>query len=197
MKQVVCTIAMAVAIALSVPVAPASAQTQLKDVKASPKGTVGLGLVGAELGLMIPSLARFNKAWALTVFPAVGATGGAIAGYFALDKPGREKGSVAALVVGMAGVVPAVLLTMRAVRYEPDRNVRQVGDAKTPELTTSEKKMRDLARAGSGLIRRSVSGVHMGLPGVTFVPTHSSTDRERFQLATSNEFNVSLVSGNF
>jgi len=88
------------------------------DIQATPKGTIGLGLVGAELGLIIPSVSGLNEAWALAVFPVVGATGGALAGYFALDKPGREKGSVAVLVVGLVGVLPAILITVKGVRRE-------------------------------------------------------------------------------
>ncbi len=87
-----------------------------EDLRATPKGTIGLGLVGAELGLIIPSVSGLNKAWALAVFPIVGATGGALAGYFALDKPGRSKGSVAALVVGLAGVMPAILVTKASAK---------------------------------------------------------------------------------
>jgi hypothetical protein len=102
-----------------VPAVAAEAQVDpaaLNSVEATPKGTIGLGLVGAELGLIIPSVSGLNEVWALTVFPVVGATGGALAGYFALDKPGREKGSIAALVVGLAGVMPAVLVTVKGVR---------------------------------------------------------------------------------
>jgi len=110
-----------VAAVVALAAVPRTAEAQLDPatldtVQATPKGTIGLGLVGAELGLIIPSVSGLNEAWALSVFPVVGAAGGALAGYFALDKPGRNKGSVAALVVGLAGVLPAILVTVKGVR---------------------------------------------------------------------------------
>jgi hypothetical protein len=95
--QIGCALALAAVISLAALPRTAEAQLTFDTVQATPKGTIGLGLVGAELGLIIPSVSGLSDAWALAVFPVVGAAGGALAGYFALDKPGREKGSVAAL----------------------------------------------------------------------------------------------------
>ena len=118
-----CALALTAVISLSVPPRAAEAQVDpavFDDFRATPKGTIGLALVGAELGLIIPSVSGLNEVWALTVFPIVGAAGGALAGYFALDKPADdsetqgarksrlEAASVATLVVGLAGVIPAI-----------------------------------------------------------------------------------------
>ena len=152
-------IALTAATALTVLPRDAEAQvdpTAFQEIDATPKGTIGLGLVGAELGLIIPSVSGLRKVWALTVFPIVGATGGALAGYFALDKPGREKGSVATLVVGLAGVIPAVLVTVKGVREE-----RQSRWEPTPQIelrSEEEQRAFELAEAGSGLFRRTRSG---------------------------------------
>ena len=84
----------------------------------------------------------------MSVFPIVGATGGALAGYFALDKPGRAKGSVAALVVGLAGVLPAILVTVKGVRQE-----RQDRWEPTPQIelrTEKEQRAFETAEAGPG-----------------------------------------------
>ena len=37
------------------------------------KGLFGLGILGAELGLVIPAAAGLDQWWALVVFPAIGA----------------------------------------------------------------------------------------------------------------------------
>ena len=187
---------------IAISAAPRLAEAQfdpstLETVQATPKGTIGLGLVGAELGLIIPSVSGLNEPWALTVFPVVGATGGALAGYFALDKPGREKGSVAALVVGLAGVLPAILVTVKGVREE-----RQNRWEPTPQIQIRSKKEQrafETAEAGTGLLRRSRSGLRVAMPGVSIShrgPRTAETARMG-GLRDRTEMRLSLASGVF
>lgn len=185
---------------LAAPLGVVHAQTDpgsSDPIRSTPKGTVGLGLVGAELGIIIPSAAGLTDVWALTVFPAVGAAGGALAGYFALDKPGREKGSVAALVVGLAGVVPAVLVTVNGVRRE-----RQQRFEPTPQVDLrSEKEQRvfETVEAGPGLFRRTRSGFAASMPGIS-VARHAAIDAETARLGglrERTEMRLSLASGVF
>lgn len=196
-QRVGCGVVLAVILSLSAPSRAARAQQLPSEtIRATPKGTIGLGLVGAELGLIIPSAAGLTDVWALTVFPVVGATGGALAGYFALDKPGREKGSVAALVVGLAGVIPAILVTVKGVREE-----RQNAYEPTTIEIRSEKEQRvfELAEAGPGLFRRSRSGFRVAMPGVSF-SRGSLTDVETARLGglkDRREMRLSLASGVF
>jgi len=193
-------VVLAAVVSLAAPPRAADAQLDpatLDPIKATPKGTIGLGLVGAELGLIIPSVSGLNEAWALSVFPVVGAAGGALAGYFALDKPGREKGSVAALVVGLAGVLPAILVTVKGVRQE-----RQDRWEPTPQIdlrTEKEQRAFETAEAGPGLLRRSRSGLRVAAPGVTFsrrAPQDAETARMG-GLRDRTEMRLSLASGVF
>jgi hypothetical protein len=195
-----CAVAVAAVVALAALPRTAEAQLDpatLDTVEATPKGTIGLGLVGAELGLIIPSVSGLNEAWALAVFPVVGATGGALAGYFALDKPGRNKGSVAALVVGLAGVLPAILVTVKGVRKE-----RQDRWEPTPQIdlrTEKEQRAFETAEAGPGLFRRSRSGLRVAAPGMTFsrrAPQDAETVRMG-GLRERTEMRLSLASGVF
>ena len=195
-----CAVAVAALVALAAVPSTAEAQLDpatLDTVQATPKGTIGLGLVGAELGLIIPSVSGLNEAWALSVFPVVGAAGGALAGYFALDKPGRNKGSVAALVVGLAGVLPAILVTVKGVRQE-----RQDRWEPTPQIdlrTEKEQRAFETAEAGPGLLRRSRSGLRVAAPGVTFsrrAPQDAETVRMG-GLRERTEMRLSLASGVF
>jgi len=199
-ERIGCAIALAAVISLSVAPRTAEAQTEpavFNDLRATPKGTIGLGLVGAELGLIIPSVSGLNEIWALTVFPVVGAAGGALAGYFALDKPGREKGSVAALVVGLAGVIPAVLVTVKGVRQE-----RQNRWEPTPQIqlrTEKEQRAFEVAEAGPGLLRRSRSGLRVAAPGLAF-SRRAQEDAETARLGglrDRTEMRLSLASGVF
>lgn len=200
LNRFVCAIALVAATTLSL--LPRSTEAQVDpaafgDVQATPKGAIGLGLVGAELGLIIPSVSGLNEVWALTVFPVVGAAGGALAGYFALDKPGREKGSVAVLVVGIAGVLPAVLVTVKGVRQE-----RQERWEPTPQIqirSEKEKQAFELAEAGSGLMRRTRSGVRASMPDVSVSLRTPETD-ETLRLGglrQRREVRLSLFSGVF
>ncbi len=185
---------------ISLSAAPSIAEAQdevFSDIRATPKGTIGLGLVGAELGLIIPSLSGLNNAWALSVFPIVGATGGALAGYFALDKPGHDKGSVAALTVGLAGVIPAILVTVRGVRKE-----RQERWEPTPQLqlrTEKEQRAFETVEAGPGLLRRSRSGLRVAMPGMSFSgrATESAETLRMGGLRDRTEVRLSLASGVF
>jgi hypothetical protein len=131
----------------------------------------------------------------LTVFPVVGAAGGALAGYFALDKPGREKGSVAGLVVGLAGVIPAVLVTVKGVREK-----RQERWEPTPRLRTGkEQRAFEMVEAGPGLLRRSRSGLRAAMPGMSMswmAPRDAETERMG-GLRERTELRLSLASGVF
>ena len=91
-----------------------------EQIDASPKGLIGLGLVGAELGFVVPALAGLDDAWAFVVFPVVGAAGGAIAGHFLIDNNDNEKAAVAMLSVGLALVVPSLVITLASTAYDPE-----------------------------------------------------------------------------
>jgi hypothetical protein len=195
-----CLVALTSVMALSAHPRAARAQVDpaaFEQVQATPKGTIGLGLIGAELGLIIPSASGLNDVWALTVFPVVGATGGALAGYFALDKPGREKASVAVLVVGLAGVIPAILVTVKGVRQE-----RQDRWEPTPQIEIrGEKEQRafETAEAGPGLLRKTRSGFAASMPGVSFsrrAPASAETAKMG-GLRDRSEMRLSLASGVF
>lgn len=89
------------------------------QVESNIKGTIGLGMVGAELGFVIPAAVGLEDLWAYIVFPIVGAAGGAVGGYFAFDANDIVEGSVAALAAGMALVIPALVLTLALTAYDP------------------------------------------------------------------------------
>lgn len=180
-------------------------------IEASPKGLLGLGLVGAELGLTVPALAGLDDAWALIVFPVVGAAGGAVAGHFAIDNRGNEKAAVATLTLGLALVVPSVVLTLWATRYDPDdeaaiesttttdgEGAAEEGPADTaPSEETAAARRATLARAGTGLLRFGEGGLQVGLPGVSVLPSYSVEELALFGGSQRNEVRLSLFSGSF
>lgn len=123
------------------------------------KGTVGGGLIGAELGFMLPALLGARDAWQFIVFPIVGAGAGAVAGYFALERgEGRPELAVAVLVTGMALVIPATVVTLAAVAYEPEDEIPLQRAARTARAAVA---------AGPGLVRWSSEGLLLAPPALT------------------------------
>ena len=90
------------------------------QVDPTPKAIIGVGLMGAELGLIIPALAGMRDLWPYIVFPLVGAVGGAVGGW-AIEENTRSSPeiSVALLAVGIALIVPAVVGTLALTAYTP------------------------------------------------------------------------------
>jgi hypothetical protein len=121
--------ALVVAVALSLGLslaAPQRVQAQCTGpsctlVRPDGKGIIGLGLVGAELGLIIPALAGVrDEWWPYVVFPLIGAIGGGIGGWAVeQNTPNDAEVDVALMVIGMALVVPTIVGTLALTAYQP------------------------------------------------------------------------------
>lgn len=153
------------------------------------KGMVGLGLIGAELGFVVPALAGARDAWAFIVFPVLGAGGGAVAGYFLLEKgDGHPELAVAALTAGMALVIPAMVVTLAATAYEPETETPTAAAARRAQLA---------AAAGPGLVRWSERGVLLAPPGISAEHSVSAKEALRTGVTRERTVRVSLLSGVF
>jgi len=183
------------------------------QVGSSPKGTIGLGLVGAELGLVIPAAAGLDDTWALVVFPLVGGEGGAVAGHYLLDEGSRTL-SIGALALGVALIVPSIVITLSATAYDPEDEggVEGGGGDEESEATgggsgetsieinsgeSASVRRRRLARAGVGLFRLSEDGLMLGVPGLSVLPTQSRAELSFMRSNEGTELRLSLVSGVF
>jgi hypothetical protein len=191
------------------------------QVESTVKGAVGLGLVGAELGFVIPALVGLHEAWAFVVFPIVGGAGGAIGGYFAFDQPQNVELSVAFLAIGMALILPATVITLVATSYDPgdegndetneEAYEGEFGDE--PEGGGGEggggerggegggeseaTRLRDRALAGAGMLHLDQAGLTLGVPAVAVRGTATPTERVLYGAQNGAEVNVPLVSGAF
>ena len=155
-----------------------------QGIDATPKGTIGLGIIGAELGFMFPALLgravpAFHDTWAFVVFPTAFAAGGAVAGWFALDNPNRSEAAVGVLASSFALLVPTLVITLVSTAYDPDRDAIDTsepppvepeaeGDESTARRRLSEPvDPRVVAmRSGTGLLRVQGGRLHLGMPGV-------------------------------
>ena len=185
------------------------------------QGTVGLGMIGAELGFAVPAMLGAESWWWYLVCPVVGAAAGIIAGYFAIDQPGNRDVGVAMLVTGIALALPTLVLTVAMTAYDGDDDVTSVDDAqengdseaddaegsdgdeaarraRALRMAYAHNKRRDLrrvAQAGSGLLRFDGKRMLLGVPGfgVTRVVLPSRGD----QPISTERVMINLASGAF
>jgi len=178
-----------------------SEQDEGDQVSADFKGIVGLGLIGAELGFVIPAVAGLDDWWAFVVFPILGAGGGGVAGYFLLEEgDGHPEAAVATLVAGMALIVPATVLTLSATAYDPDDDSDDESDVavKTRSRGRRQSVQRMARDAGPGLVRLSDKGIFLGAPVVTpVIPVSSSKEEAKHVPKSRAELRIPVVSGCF
>lgn len=186
------------------------------QIDATPKGTIGLGVIGAEIGFAVPALAGLHDAWAFVVFPLIGAGGGAVAGYFLIDNNDNEKAAVGVLAASMALVIPTLVLTLAMTAYDPEDEGVVRGDddsggedgeegsedAAEPaeEESAQHRRMRQrvaAARAGAGLFRVSERGLQLGVPGFEFGGMYNERELWLNGSRQRTQFQVSLFTGSF
>lgn len=149
------------------------------DIKGNIAGTIGLGLLGAELGLILaPSVGLHDKWWAWVLFPTVGAAGGAVAGVFVFDEgdPGPAV-TVSLLGAGFALAVPAIVGAVAIKNKRANREPKESLEG--------------------GVLRFGKAGPRWGVPSVGAAPAYSPAEQLRFGLAQRNIVKVALVSGRF
>lgn len=156
--------------------------TTADRVEATPKGTIGLGLIGAELGLVIPAVSGLTKTWSLVLFPIVGAGAGAVAGYFGIDNPGQSEAAVAVLAVGMGLLVPAIVGTVLAASHsgKQDKRATDAAGGAPPGSVPGTKAASSGASPDGGML-----GVRTGRLGVA----NGRVTRSRFN-STSRDYGV-------
>ncbi|MFW6023766.1 MAG: hypothetical protein ACOC9O_03380 [Myxococcota bacterium] len=201
MRLIRCVRAVVVVVAIAVAATAATpqvARAQRTDIDASPKGTIGLGVLGAEVGFAVPALAGLDDWWWYAIFPAVGAAGGAVAGWYAIDEPNRHKVAVSMLTVGMALIIPTAVLTLSLTAYDPE-DERSVVPAEQGASRVEEERQRAerLRRAGPGLVRRSDEGWLLTAPGVAVAAVRSHKERILLGAQARTEVQVPLLTGVF
>jgi hypothetical protein len=143
-------------------------------------GTVGLGLLGAELGLILtPAFGLQDQLWAWIVFPSVFAAGGAVAGGLAFEPHSPPPAVTTTLIgVGIGLIIPAIV---GAIALKDRRRSKAL-----------ENRME-----GGGAIRLSKKGADFHVPSMGPAPVYSAAEMQRFGVAQRSHFLVSLVSGRF
>lgn len=142
-------------------------------------GTIGLGLLGAELGLLLPPAFKLqDQWWAWVLFPAAFGAGGAVAGVFAFEPRDPEPAiTISILGAGMLLAVPAVV---GASAVSSSRRSRHIDQAQ-----------------GGGLLHFGKGGPRVGAPAIGSAPVFSAGEQARFGLPQRGSVRVGLLSGRF
>jgi len=118
--------AVAVAALLGVVAVSAPArEAQADEVSPDGKGIVGGALLGAEVITITEALAGVKPAWAYAVGAIVGAGGGGVAGHFIENGSTDGKVPMYMLAGGLALIIPAVVLTLNATRWQPEEGATE------------------------------------------------------------------------
>lgn len=186
------------------------------------KGILGGGILGAEIGFIIPALIvnagarELDEAWAWILFPAIGAAGGAVAGYFALEDPaydamgvaqsGFAEASVIVLAVSMALIVPTFVGVLALTSYNPGADSGQgatgdedAGEAEEigggEEEDAAQSALRRTLAGGGGVLRFADGELLLGVPMVHSVDSFTQQERAQLMLGQASDVRIPLVTG--
>lgn len=121
------TLAALVPLAAALVLAPAVASADVGKTEASPtaKGTVGGGLLGAELVLAVEAAAGVQSPWAYLGGGVLGAAGGAVGGYFLEKEASNARLPMLLLAGGLTLAIPTTVAVLSATAYEPPADYLQ------------------------------------------------------------------------
>jgi hypothetical protein len=193
---------MCLALAALIGATPVEAQTteaapvEPSPVQADLKGVIGLGLIGAELGFFIPAALGAEPWWMYLVFPVVGAAGGGVAGYFALEQgAGHPEVAVAMLVTGIALVIPTLVYTVSRTSYNGEEDMPTTPS--TARARKAQASARRATEAGPGLVRLAQGELLVRPPAVSVGRNVSVQEARRTGADAHRQYSVALLSGRF
>jgi hypothetical protein len=128
-------LALAVVLGAGIALAPVR-EARADDVSPTGKGIVGGALLGAEVPTIIEGIAGVRSGWVYVISAVVGAGGGGFGGYEVEHNSTDGKAPMYMLAGGLALVIPAIVLTLNATRYQPEEGATEdrvpVGPAAEP-----------------------------------------------------------------
>ncbi|MGF1466534.1 MAG: hypothetical protein ACFCGT_10400 [Sandaracinaceae bacterium] len=207
------------------PTDPMAPNPCVRRVSADAKGIIGGGILGAEVmfltnALLVRAGARaLDEWWAWVLFPTLGATGGALLGYFILEEPGRgvtmpgmppqsrgyPEAAVATLTVSLALIIPTMVAVLALTAYNPGDDAQRSppppdddgggagGEDPPPEASLGAR----LLAGGPGLVRVDRGRVRLGLPMLGGIARYTDEERAALNLPPASDLHLPLVSGAF
>jgi hypothetical protein len=96
-----------------------------EEVSPTGKGITGGALLGGEVVVIVEAIAGVRPTWAYAAGFGVGAIGGGVGGYFIEQSSDDGKAPMFMLAGGLALVIPALVLTLNATRYQPSSDLTE------------------------------------------------------------------------
>jgi hypothetical protein len=112
--------AVVAAVAAATAIAAPAREARADQVSSTGKGIVGLGLLGAETVTIVEGIAGVREPLAYIIGGVVGAGGGAVGGYFIEQGSSDGELPMYLLAGGMALIIPAIVVSLNATRYQPE-----------------------------------------------------------------------------
>jgi hypothetical protein len=173
LKTLAVALVLAAAVLTQAQSASAQANSNGKAVDGQIAGIVGLGMIGADIGLvLVPAVGLHDQAWAWGVFPVVLAGAGVGAGIGVADSIGPA-GDIAFLVSGMALFVPALVGSLAWKSHKQDQ-----------ELSAQRAMLR-------------VGRINLNAPSIAAAPVYSAQERQRYNVPQATSMRLTLLSGTF
>lgn len=113
----------ALSVAAATWASPSTARAE--EVAPTGKGIVGGALLGGELVVLTESLFGVRSPWAYVGGAAAGAAAGGVGGYFVEQSVSDGRIPVYLLAGGLALVIPSVVVTLNATRYQPSEGASE------------------------------------------------------------------------
>ncbi len=190
-------------------------------VKPTAKGVVGGALIGAEAVMITEALIGVKPWWAYAVGGGVGAIGGGIGGYFIEQAVTDGKAPLFMLAGGLALVIPTLVLTLNATRYQPTEGATEdkaptnepKADPGTPGGSAAPTPANDPAKAPAtapatppaaaptpapqGLMDVRPGTVRLGVPMPVVTPVFTVAERRQFGMRQETEVRVPVFNLTF
>jgi hypothetical protein len=100
-------------------------EARADEVSSTGKGITGGALLGAEVPVIIEGIAGVHSGWVYLISAIVGAGGGGLGGYEVEKGSSDGTAPMYLLAGGLALVIPAVVLTLNATRYQPEEGATE------------------------------------------------------------------------
>jgi hypothetical protein len=95
-----------------------------EEASGTAKGTIGGGLLGAELVLAVEAAIDVESPWLYVAGGVAGAAGGAVGGYF-IEQSASPRVSMLLLAGGLTLAIPTTVAVLSATAYEPPESYLQ------------------------------------------------------------------------
>jgi hypothetical protein len=95
------------------------------EVSSTGKGIAGGALLGAEVPMIVEGIAGVHSGWVYFISAVVCAGGGGFGGYEVEKGSSDGMAPMYMLAGGLALVIPAVVLTLNATRYQPEEGATE------------------------------------------------------------------------